>query len=162
MAIEGYYYLHQNGDLIYKRALDGTAADLRESDLVRAFWPVDPSDRLGAWTILVEAWVAGASGARIQELASKWGCTNDDAMVYAERVGICVQIDDPSRPDDWFAVLPSFVNIQESPSGWGPTALEAIAELAKEIGYTPQKTWGESFAQIVARLNRAVAQDGRA
>lgn len=69
--------------------LDGTAADLRESDLVRAFWPVDPSDRLGAWTILVEAWVAGASGTRIQELASKWGCTNDDAMVYAVRVGMC-------------------------------------------------------------------------
>jgi len=37
--IEGYYYLHMNGDLIYKRETGDTAADIRESDFAVAMWP---------------------------------------------------------------------------------------------------------------------------
>lgn len=152
MAIEGYYYLHQNGDLIHKCAFDDTAADLRESDFVRAFWPLDLTDRECAWSILVEALAAGARKDRVEELAAKWHCTNADAAIYAERVGVLVQIDHESRPDDWFATLPDFVNIQESPNGWGNTALEAMAELARELGYKPSKMWGHTFASLVARF----------
>ena len=32
---QGWYYLHTNGDLIYKRELGGTAADIRESDFAK-------------------------------------------------------------------------------------------------------------------------------
>jgi hypothetical protein len=32
----------------------------------------------------------------------------------------------------WCAVHPGFINLQESPAGFGPTKDEAIAELAKE------------------------------
>jgi hypothetical protein len=51
MALQGWYYLHTNGSLIYKRELGGTAADIRESDFARAMWPLDPADRAGAWRI---------------------------------------------------------------------------------------------------------------
>ena len=44
MAVEGWYYLHANGDLIYKGAAYTNVGDFRESDLVRAFWPVEPDD----------------------------------------------------------------------------------------------------------------------
>jgi len=54
--MEGWYYLHTNGELIFKRELDGnTAADISESPFARAMWPVDPSNRENAWTLLVEA-----------------------------------------------------------------------------------------------------------
>jgi hypothetical protein len=41
IMIEGWYYLHTNGDLIYKRELGETAADIRESSFARA--------RMGTW-----------------------------------------------------------------------------------------------------------------
>ena len=72
MALEGWYYLHTNGSLIYKRELGETAADIRESDFARAMWPMDPTDRAGAWNVLVEALALGADAARVKELAAKW------------------------------------------------------------------------------------------
>lgn len=42
---EGYYYLHVNGELIYKGAAYTDISDFRESDLVRCFWTVDTDDR---------------------------------------------------------------------------------------------------------------------
>ena len=48
MAIEGWYYLHENGDMIYKRELGGTDADIRESSFAKMLWPFDPDDRAGA------------------------------------------------------------------------------------------------------------------
>ena len=33
----------------------------------------------------------------------------------------------------WCAVMPDFINLQESPSGWGDTKEEAIASLKKEL-----------------------------
>ncbi len=59
--MDGWYYLHTNGELIYKRDLDGTAADIRESTFARALWPMEPSDREGAWRILIEGLAAGAN-----------------------------------------------------------------------------------------------------
>jgi hypothetical protein len=65
MTIEGWYYLHENHELIYKRDLPDTVADFRESDLVKGFWPMDPTNREDAWTVLIEAASAGANPNRI-------------------------------------------------------------------------------------------------
>jgi len=152
MAIDGYYYLHENGELIYRRALPGIEADFRESSLVRAFWPCDPEDRETAWTTLVEALAAGANKSRVAELAAKWHCTDEDAKVFAQRVGCIVRHEDPSPNPKGpiYATRADFVNIQESPNGWGDTALEAMAELAKELGYKPAKMWGHTFKSLLA------------
>ena len=79
MNIEGWYYLHTNGALLYKRGFLGTVADIRESSFVRALWSFDPSDRECAWAILVEASAAGADADRASELAALWGCDDDDS-----------------------------------------------------------------------------------
>jgi hypothetical protein len=146
MAFEGWYYLHQNGDLIFKKEMGGTAADIRESDFARGLWPVDPSDREGAWSILVEALASGANKQRIEELASKWKCNDEDAKVYAQRIGVKLQMDG----DQWHATAPNHINLQESPNGFGHTCLSAMAGLAKELGYRPSKMWGASFKQLLA------------
>lgn len=143
----GWYYLHVNGELIYKRDLDGTAADIRESDLARGMWPVDETDRAGAWRILIESLAAGAKLERVKELAAKWSCDDADAAVYAQRVGVLLSRDG----NMWAATRKDFQNLQESPAGFGETCLEAMAELAKDLGYQPFKTFGAEFAELVTR-----------
>lgn len=152
--IQGWYYLHTNGDLIYKPGSDA-AVDIRDSSFAVAMWPIDPSDRAGAWRVLVEALAAGANRSRIDELADKWGCTDDDARNYADHLGMVLQPDGNAL----MAARSDFINLQESPAGFGETALEAFAELAKELGYRPSKMWGPEFPVLVAGPD--AAQEGR-
>lgn len=149
MSIEGWYYLHVNGELIYKRELGGTAADIRESDFARGLWPCDPQNRQNAWTTLVEALAAGANKVRVMQLASHWHCDDEDAQEYAKRIG-CRLYKDGSA---WCATRMDFENLQASPSGFGVTGLEAMAELCKKLGYIPAKMWGMGFEGL---LNREV------
>lgn len=144
MTIKGWYYLHANGDLIYKPHPDA-AADIRDSDLARALWSVEHSDRLGAWSILVEASAAGANPVRIKELAAKWGCDDTDAAEYANRVG-CKIVQDGNQ---WCATRQDFINLQVSPAGFGETALDAMVDLCRVLGYQPTKMWGASFADLL-------------
>ncbi len=143
----GWFYLHTNGSLIFKRELDDTAADIRESPFAVGLWSFNSRDREQAWTILVEALAAGANKDRIDELAKKWTCTDDDALIFAQRIGVRLFMDG----DAWCAVTTRFTNLQESTTGFGDTALEALAGLAKELGYKPSKMWGNSFAKLLKR-----------
>lgn len=145
MTIAGYYYLHVNNSLIYKPYDEGRVADFRESDMVRAFWPCDPENREHAWTTLIEGLAAGADPARVKELAEKWHCNDEDAAVYAERVGVTLAKDG----NQWCATGPGFTNLQESKAGFGDTCLEAMAALAKDLGYRPAKMWGHTFASLL-------------
>lgn len=145
MMIIGWYYLHVNGELIYKRELDGTAADIRESPFAIGLWPVEPSDRGGAWSILIEALSAGAKKERILELAKKWNCTNEDALIYAEHYGVSLFMDGTA----FCATRKDFANLQESPAGFGDSYLEAMADLCKQLGYKPSKMWGASFPELL-------------
>ena len=146
MSIEGWYYLHTNGDLIFKKAYDGTAADIRESDFARAMWPMDPSNRANAWQILVEGNAAGANKQRIAELAAKWYCDDTDATHYANYLDFKLFKDG----NQWCAAPSDFINLQESPCGFGDTALDAMAALCTELGYKPSKMWGNSFPGLLA------------
>lgn len=143
MAIEGYYYLHTNGELIYKRYTEDVVADLRESDFVVAFWPIDVENRKTAWDFLVEAKAAGAN--RIGIHAERWKCDDEDAQNYAKAINLTLQKDG----SDWMAAKEDFMNIQESPTGWGKTCLEAMVSLCIQLGYKPSKMWGHTFESLV-------------
>ena len=69
----GHYYLHSNGDLIYKRE-----APDDDSDFVVHVWAVDTSDRATGWVFLIEALDRGASIERVKELARRWGFDRGD------------------------------------------------------------------------------------
>lgn len=145
--IVGWYYLHQNGDLIYKTDHEGAVADIRESPFARGLWSVDPTDREGAWNIAVESLAMGARPERIKELAAKWGLTDEDAAVYAERVGAKLYRDGNA----WCATRKDFVNLQESPAGFGDTAIEALAALAKELKFCGGLMWADRFKNVLSR-----------
>lgn len=145
MGTIGWYYLHTNNELIYKSDSEAIA-DIRESDFARAAWPIDPSDREGAWNLLVEALSLGAKKERVLELAKKWGCDNEDAESYAERVGVVLELDGNA----WCAHRKDFENLQESPAGFGDTKLEAMAELCHTLEYKADKLgWGATFKDLL-------------
>lgn len=145
MSIQGWYYLHTNGDLIYKPDSDGVVGDFRDSDFVRGFWSLDPTDRAGAWRICVEAMAAGAKPERVKELAAKWQCDDEDAQTYAKHIGASLELDGNS----WCAMRATAENIQIDAAGFGDTALEALAALCKDLGYQPTKMWGAKFTDLL-------------
>lgn len=139
----GWYYLHENKDLIYKNGPDAIV-DIRDSDLCHSAWQWD-GQRQTAWRILVEALSLDASKERVRELAEKWGCTNEDAEHYAKFLGIQIGMDG----EGFYARRSDFVNIQESPVGFGNSYLEAMAALATELGFSGGKIWPKDFAYLV-------------
>lgn len=142
--IQGYYYKHVNGELIYKNSPDAIV-DIRDGDLCVAAWPFDPGDRVTAWNVLIEAMALGVSPARIHEMAVKWQCTDADAVNYAERIGVRLGVDGDKK----MTTRKDFVNIQESPCGFGETYLEAMASLCKQLGYTGGKMWNHTFESLL-------------
>lgn len=145
MALEGWYYLHTNGDIIYKRELGGTRADLADSDFVRSVWPFDPADRKGAWDIVVEATALGARAERIAALAEHWGCDDVDAENYAAHLNARIFRDG----DRWCATRADFTNIQDSPVGFGVTSIQALGALCKALGFTGRRTWSATFWDLL-------------
>lgn len=144
MTTVGFYYLHTNGDLIYKPGLDA-AADIRESDFARAMWPLDPQDRETAWAILIESDSLGADPKRIAELAEKWGCDDDDARHYADRLDITLEMDG----NKWCAKPPGFIDLVQSHAGFGDSCLDAMSELCAALGYTGGKMWNHTFRTLL-------------
>jgi hypothetical protein len=131
MGIEGWYYLHENGDLIYKRDLGpGSKPEVEPGGFVRKVWKVDPSNRVHAWLVVVEATALGGRAERIAELREKWGLTDEDGAQFAERSNLKLWRDG----DQFCAAFHDFVNIQESQVGFGRTAVDAFADLARQGG----------------------------
>lgn len=76
---DGFYYLHTNGALIWKRFRPDP------SDFVVQVWAIDTTDRACAWSFLLEALASGASIGRVSELAAKWECNTQDLPRYMAR-----------------------------------------------------------------------------
>lgn len=130
VKFDGYYYLHTNGDLIYKPAIVVESdPGYFDSPFVKETWGFLKERRECAWTILIEALALGARPSRVKELQQHWKCSNDDASIYAERMGLQIHQDGNSS---WCATFSDFVNLQESQAGFGEDALEAFADLAKQ------------------------------
>lgn len=142
--IQGWYYLHTNKQLIYKNSPDAID-DIRESDFCESAWAWD-GERPTAWGILVEALSLGADKERVKELAEKWGCTDTDADNYAAYLGIDIGMDGSAH----YARKRDFGNAQENPVGFGDSFLEAMAQLAKELGYAGGKMWNHTFKTLTA------------
>lgn len=144
--IKGYYFLNIGGKLQYSSLI--TPADLRDDKDVVTFWPVGDS-REFAWEMLIGSLSCGAVKEEVMHLAGKWGCNDSDAEIYAERIGVVLSIDEIFK----MATTKQFVDIQESPCGFGETYLEAMANLCTALGYKPQKMWGATFADLVKKHN---------
>jgi len=141
-----YYYLHTNGDLIHKNYLDNEqVSDFRESGFVKMFWLIDITDRSTAWGMLIEAEVCGANEERLKELKEKWGITDADGKHYLDYLGLKLSQDG----NQLCVTTKNFVNLQESPAGFGSNIFEALVALCRNLNYRPQKMWGNSFEDLI-------------
>lgn len=125
LEITGYYYLHTDGDLIFKKFRPEA-----DSDFVRRVWQVFHEDRECAWIICIEALLLGANKNRVKELQVKWGLTNDDALEFARRMNLRIYLDG----DQWCTTYKDFINLQESLAGFGVDALTAFVDLMEKGG----------------------------
>ena len=129
--MRGYYYLHsETKDLIYKPAIVvDSDPSYFDSPFVQKVWGFDSKNRIDAWVICVEALALGAKIDRVFELKGKWGLTDEDAQKFISNLPFILEKD-----GDIWCVKDSenFINIQESQVGFGDTALEAIADFAKQ------------------------------
>lgn len=139
----GWYYLHENKSLIYKNYPDAIA-DIRESDLCTAAWAWDGT-RQTAWQILVESLAIGANPARVKELSETWKCNDQDAINYAEFIGL-IQGQDGNQKT---ATKKDFINLHESPCGFGHSYLEAMSNLCSQLGFKGGKMWQDTFQELV-------------
>ncbi|ARD61594.1 hypothetical protein Y71_17290 [Kosakonia radicincitans DSM 16656] len=144
MSKNGWYYLHENGDLIYKPSPDAIV-DIRDSDFAVCSWPLDASSRKTAWEFLVEALALGANKQRVSELAEKWHCDDADAEKFAEVIGITIKKDGNA----WCAHKADFIDLESSPAGFGDNKLEAMASLAKQLGIHGGHMWRSTFSDLV-------------
>lgn len=128
----GWYYLHTNGDLIFKR----WEPEVEPGGFVRKVWPVNTGYRADAWTVAIEALALGARRDRIDGLVKAWGLTNVDGRVYADRAGFTLDYDEDSSR--WRAYNR---DIHTGPDrvGSGATVLESLADLAR-LGFTGATT----------------------
>lgn len=143
MSKNGWYYLHENGDLIYKPSPDAIV-DIRDSNFAVCSWPLDASDRKTGWEILVEALALGANDQRISEIAEKWQCNDVDADKFADVIGVKLKKDG----DSWCAHKADFIDLQSSPAGFGENKLKAMASLAKNLGLKGGHMWRSTFSDL--------------
>lgn len=113
--MNGFYYLHTNGDLIWKRFRPED-----DSDFVKKIWECDISDRGSGWKIILESLALGARFYRVKELAAKWKCDVKDLVEYMvrnlnptdyEKEGICLYLEkivqcNPEKWFDWLELTP--------------------------------------------------------
>ncbi len=160
MNLGHWYYLHTNGELIHKRTLPES-----DSPFVQKVWKLDLEDRMSAWILCVEALTLGAKRERIDELAAMWGIIDADAPNFVESTQ---SLDKNALKlfrdgDAWCATFIDFKNIQESQCGFGETALEAFAELAKQGLLQPynkqsQRKGGEFMnIELVTKEDKVIA-----
>lgn len=110
--MDGLYYLHTNGRLIYKVVDPG---DLDESPFVSAYWFIDLKDRGTAWKIVLESCALGVHKEEVMSLATRWKCDVKDLTeylcrnlnpTYEEKVGLEVFLSYLGlRSDSYFELL---------------------------------------------------------
>lgn len=86
---DGYYYLHTNGEVIYKPFIDlQQMDDFEQSPFVKRYWIADHKDRTNAWIIAVEAAAYGAAEGAIERLKKGWGLTDEDGEKFLQHVRV--------------------------------------------------------------------------
>lgn len=134
--LTGHFFLNTDGDVFYKSIISSEALKpYYDNPYIRAIWAFDPADPRKSANILVEALAAGADRNRVFELAKRWGRTDETMRQYAEGLDLIVEMDENA----WCVKRKDFECLATDPAGFGHTVLEALAELAVQLGYEARK-----------------------
>jgi hypothetical protein len=154
MKITGWFYLRKDGTLVHTpdtKGLKGAILSMLVMPEIVTFWPHDLRDRGTAWRILVEATAGGADRDQIQTLATRAGCDDNDGLTYAKRIGCRIS----KEGMYWKATRADWVSREASPTGYGATVLDAMADLCKSLGYQPSKILQQDFSKLLTDPKKA-------
>jgi hypothetical protein len=90
---------------------------------------LDSTYRADAWLIAVEALALGADSERVMQLKDKWNLTDEDGQKFASLVGVKLTRTDTG----WAATDHAVIDLAAPRVGYGDTALEALASLARPV-----------------------------
>lgn len=128
--ILGYYYLHVNGNLIWKRYIDDKQEEeIYNSDLVKKFWTIRENERESLWAVAIEAYCWGneVTAPQVEEFSIKHNLSNLDGEFFAERAGMYV-----AQSSDSVYTVGFIGDIGATPQiGTGKNALKAFIDLAR-------------------------------
>jgi hypothetical protein len=86
---KGFYYLHTNGDLIFKPAsVVEHDSEYFSSPFVKKVWMIETKERKDAWKLILESLANGARLDRVKELATKWNMTFEDSIEMLSRIKV--------------------------------------------------------------------------
>lgn len=126
----GFFYLHTNGELIYKpEATISRRQDLEESDFVVQYWPVASNHRTSLWTCLIEAAARGANQSCIDHMKKTHDITNEDAAGFARALDFKLV----GNGRFFVAFNYNFIDQKHSAIGFGETAFDAIIDFQKRL-----------------------------
>ncbi len=83
-----YYYLHRNGELVYKNSVAFSDQDFEESSFVQFYWVVNLDRRSDLYNVLLTAKQMGAKESSIQIMIDKNGVTDEDCKIFCNSIGI--------------------------------------------------------------------------
>jgi hypothetical protein len=141
--MDGWFYLLPNGLLRYTtdepNGIKGALLGSVVSPKVVKCWKFDQQDRQAIWSLLIEALACGADRDFIGTMANRAHCDNHDALHYARKIGCLV------HKEGQFYRATRKSDAVTSPVGYGATAIDALADLAKTLGVSPgeRKTFKE-------------------
>jgi hypothetical protein len=124
MSLIGYFYLHENKDIIFKRE----KPEMEIGGFVKRVWPFDPEDRAGAYCILIEAAVMDVKPERLETLLEKWQITDDDCLIAAGYYSMLLFQNAPRGLWNKWAVRWAE---HDTPIGYGPTAFLSMVDLVR-------------------------------
>jgi hypothetical protein len=154
MKISGWFYLRKDGTLVHTpdvQGIRGAILSMLVMPEILTFWPHDKRDRGTAWRILVEATAGGADRDQIQAMATRAGCDDNDGLTYAKRIGCKIS----KEGMYWKATRQDWVSREQSPTGYGATVLDAMADLCKSLGYQPSKILQQDFSKLLTNPKKA-------
>jgi len=123
----GFYYLLENGSIIWTKELTEPVGGINR------LWPVRANDWGFAWQVVTEAMALDAKTEDVSNLVNKWDIGGEsEAQKYAENNHLRLfHLRLFMDGDLWCATFDDFEDLQQSCAGFGSTPLKALAALAK-------------------------------
>lgn len=134
-------YLHVHGTLHFKQCY---ADELLDSPFVRCYWPCDNS-RQSLWQVAIESLAMGVSRAEVLRVLESNKFEIDDCVNYINFLNARLSKDG----NQWCVTRGDFVNLEVSPSGFGDTPMDALADLLKNVGFKGRGMWCHDINSLV-------------
>jgi len=95
--------------------------------------------------VVIESLAMGVSMAHVMEVLEDNHIDADDCVNYINYLGAKLSKDG----NEWCVTRGDFINLQESPSGFGNTPMDALTNLLNNSGFKHRHVWGDDINSLI-------------